>query len=161
MSQAGQAPDRAQHGSSLQQSSVGGQKVSFVEGSDSAAGRLTLQAAGDGSLQDFGYFHLNLDIVVDDNTLNSFSVLGWNYAEFYIDSASTDTFLDSDYYRVGATATSTRGKQSLNIFEHRQVFNIGHTLGTYWFCQNLDSSSHTIDGLTFWKYIRTGDEYVA
>jgi hypothetical protein len=160
MSQSSQAPLPAEHGSFLQPDSVGGHAVDFVQTSDTSAGRLTLQATGDGSLRDYGYFDVNLYLTYNGFVYDWDSTLAWNYMEFYIDGASSSLLVSTDQYRYGSTAISTRGKQAINIFESKTfAIPTGKSHHVFYFCQNLDSSSHTIDGLSVWKYIIMGTTF--
>lgn len=161
MSQLSQSPLPSEHGAFLTPDSVAGRKVSFVSQSNAVASRLTLQAAGDGSLRDYGYFDVNLDLTVDGHILDWDSTLAWQYPQFYIDGASSILFNSADLYRYGGTAAATRAKMNINIFESRTfAVPTGHSHHVFYLCQNLDSASHTIDILSIWKYIRMGDVYV-
>lgn len=163
MSQLGQRPERAQNARFLQQDTVVGQKVDFVNQSVYAtAGMITLQATGDGSLQDFGYFQINLILTRDDNVLPWESTLAFPYVNFYIDDGGAGAPDDNKLWRLGADATSTRGQQSIDIipmpfYPDVSSFADGYSNTNYYYCRNYDSSSHTIRAVTFWKYIVTGE----
>lgn len=155
-----QNPKPAEHGRFLQKDSVLGDRVDFVSESDYVTARLTLQAAGNVSLQDFGVFTVSLSYHQDGNTLDWASLVGWNYCNFYIDGASSTVYLPGDLYRYGADAQSTRGRRSLVIYPgfDNDPGIVSHI--TRWYCQNPDSSSHTIDIVSIWKYIKTGNNFV-
>ncbi len=156
MGELSQAPKPAEHGSFLHTASVEGRKVDFIQTSDTTTANITLNAAGDASLFDFGYFAIGFNYTVNGNVKSWNDIIGWNYCAFFIDNVASDVVL-SHQYRIGSIVSSARGTENINIFGLPNPFlaaGISHQ--TLYLCQNLDSSSHTIKARTTWKYIVTG-----
>jgi hypothetical protein len=167
MGQLGQSPKPSEHARFLKKRSVAGGQVDFVHQSTYSPQVLTLQAAGNASNLDFGYFVIAFNYTVNGRVYPWGSVLSWQYTTFYVDGTGLGSGFDTSVYRLGTAVTGTtaanRKTMNIDIYGPHQLYipEIDYYNGVYsnvnaWYLRNYDSSSHIIGLAQVWKYILTG-----
>lgn len=160
-----QNPLPAEHGRFLQKETVSGSRVQFVETSTVAGGGLLLSASGAANNFDFGTFTISLDHVEDGNVVPWENVVGWNFCNFYIDSAGSGSAFSDNFYRYGSNVSGTsaalRKPMSIDIYAHDLAVPgltfFDNSQVRIWYVKNNDSSVHTLDVISQWRYLLTGD----
>lgn len=143
MSQLGQAPDKAKHGSFLHAGSVAGNKVEFVQQSSFDTTSFTVTAGSRRNLI------VNLTITSDAGVILDFEeLLGiYHYLEIFV-----DTNLDYTYeYAIGSALSTGQQKITLSPYKPR-AGGVASIRAIYHF-ENNDASDHTLYVESIWNYI--------
>ncbi len=147
MGELGQAPRPAENARFLQQNSLAGSKIDYVQTSSVGYGTLVIPAGTAAAFNVQLSLYNNGDPIQPRVDFND--QISWFYMDFFIDN---DLNLDYEY-GVGGSLTAEQQKVVISKYEPLTHIVIP-TQRTIYHITNFGSSSHTVYGYVLTKYIR-------